>query len=97
MPDSNRRVRQSFVLHYNGANSYLFVNGVQIYKFKTKDSEMKATSLCLGNVSKDFLTDNMKKDCIIRYVYVFPVDFNSTDVDNILNIHKYLMKKYDIN
>ena len=38
---------------------------------------MKATSLCLGNVSKDFLTDNMKKDCIIRYVYVFPVDFNS--------------------
>ena len=23
-------------LHYNGANSYLFVNGTEIYKFKAK-------------------------------------------------------------
>ena len=27
-------------LHYNGANSYLFVNGTEIYKFKAKDSEI---------------------------------------------------------
>ena len=39
-------------LHYNGANSYLFVNGIGIYKFKAKDSEIVATSLCLGNISK---------------------------------------------
>ena len=25
-------------LHYNGANSYLFVNSTEIYKFKAKDS-----------------------------------------------------------
>ena len=50
----------SLSLHYNGANSYLFVNGVEIHKFKTKDSET-ATSLCLGNISKDFSVDNMKK------------------------------------
>ena len=35
-------------LHYNGANSYLFVNGTEIYKFKAKDSEIVAIPLCLG-------------------------------------------------
>ena len=40
-------------LHYNGANSYLFVNGTQIIKFKEKDSEIGAIPLCLGNISKD--------------------------------------------
>ena len=34
-------------LHYNGANSYLFVNGTEIYKFKAKDSETVASPLCL--------------------------------------------------
>ena len=34
--------------HYNGANSYLFVNGIEIYKFKAKDSEIVETPLCLG-------------------------------------------------
>ena len=47
-------------LHYNGANSYLFVNGTEIYKFKAKDSEIVASPLCLGNISKDWSTDNMK-------------------------------------
>ena len=40
-------------LHYNGANSYLFVNGIEIYKFKAKDSQIVASPLCLGNISKD--------------------------------------------
>ena len=48
-------------LHYNGANSYLFVNGTEIYKFKAKDSEIVATPLCLGNISKDWSVDNIKK------------------------------------
>ena len=46
-------------LHYNGANSYLFVNGTEIIKFKVKDS--KIVALCLGNISKDWSTDNMRK------------------------------------
>ena len=33
-------------LHYNGANSYLFVNGKEIHKFKTKDSEIVPYPLC---------------------------------------------------
>ena len=48
-------------LHYNGANSYFFVSGTEIYKFKAKDSEIVASPLCLGNISKDWSTDNMKK------------------------------------
>ena len=48
-------------LHYNGPNSYLFVNGTDIYKFKAKDSEIVANPLCLGNISNDWSTDNMKK------------------------------------
>ena len=48
-------------LHYNGANSYLFVNGTEVHKFKAKDSEIVATPLSLENISKDFSVDNMKK------------------------------------
>ena len=48
-------------LHYNRANSYLFVNGTEIYKFKAKDSEIVPNPLCLGNISKDWLVHNMKK------------------------------------
>ena len=48
-------------LHYNGTNSYLFVNGTEIIKFKAKDSEIAGYPLCLGNISKDWSVDNMKK------------------------------------
>ena len=56
--EKNKKVFLS--LHYNGANSYLFVNGKEIIKFKAKNSEIVATPLCLGNISKDWSTDNMK-------------------------------------
>ena len=44
-------------MHYNGVNSYLFVNGTEIYKFKAKDSKIVASLLCLGNISKDWSMD----------------------------------------
>ena len=47
-------------LHHNGSNS-LFVNATEIYQFKAKDSEIKDYALYLGNISKDFTIDNMKK------------------------------------
>ena len=50
-------------VHYNGANSYLCVNVKEIHKFKTKDSEIVATPLCLGNISKHWSVDDMKKIC----------------------------------
>ena len=49
-------------LHYNGANSYLFVNGTEIEKFKAKDSEIVANPICLGNISNNWSIDNMKKN-----------------------------------
>ena len=55
-------------LHYNGANSNLFVDGIKIYKFKAKYSEIVATPLCLGNISKDWSVDNMKMTGLNRYV-----------------------------
>ena len=83
-------------LHYNGANSYLFVEGTEICKFKAKDSEIVATPLCLGNISKDWSVDNMKKTGFNGYVYDFSVDYDAIAVDVILDIHKCLVKKNNI-
>ena len=83
-------------LHYNGANSYSFVNGTEIYKFKAKDSEIVASKLCLENLSKDWSVDNMKRTGFTSYVYDFSVDYEAIAVDDIKNIHKYLMKKNNI-
>ena len=83
-------------LHYNGANSYLFVNGTEIHKFKAKNSDIVATPLCIGNISKDWSVDNMKKTGLNGHVYDFSVDYNVTAVDDILDIHKHLMKKNNI-
>ena len=83
-------------LHYNGANSYIIVNGTEIYKFKAKDSEIEATPLCLGNISKDWSLDNMKKTGFNGYVYYFSVDYDATDVDAILDIQKYFDEKNNI-
>ena len=80
-------------LHYNGANSYLFVNGTEIYKFRAKDSAIVASPLCLGNISKDWSIDNMKRTGFTGYVYDFSVDYDVTDIDSIKDIHRYLMKK----
>ena len=82
-------------LHFDAANSYLFVNGKEIHKFKAKDSEIVVTPLYLGNISKDWSVDNMKKTRLNRYVYDFSVDYNAAVVDDILNIHNYVMKKND--
>ena len=83
-------------LHYNGTNSYLFVNGRKIIKFKVKDSEIVAIPLCLGNISKDWSVDNMKKTGFTGYIYDFSVDYDAIAVDDIKGIHKYLMKKNNI-
>ena len=82
-------------MHYNGRNSYLFINGTEICKFKAKDSSIVASPLCLGNISEDWSTDNMQKTGLTRYVYDFSVDYNAVTLDDIKEIHKYLMKKND--
>ena len=71
----------------------MFANGTEIYKFKAKDSEIAASPLCLGNISKDWSVDNMKKTGFTGYVYDFSVDYVAITVDDIKNIHKYLRRK----
>ena len=70
-------------LDYNGANSYLFVNGTEIIKFKAKDSEIVAIPLCLGIISKDWSMGNMKRTGYSGYVYDFSVDYDAVAVDDI--------------
>ena len=83
-------------LHYNGTNSYLFVNITEIIKFTAKDSEIVATPLCLGNISKVFSVDNTKKTGLNGYVYDFIAVYDAVAVDTILGIHNYLMKKNNV-
>ena len=80
-------------LHYNGTNSYLFVNGAEIYKFKAKNFEILVGPICLGNISKDCSVDKIKKTEFTGYVYDFSIDFDPIAANNIKNIHKYLMRK----
>ena len=56
---------------YSGANSYLFVNDTKITKLKAKDSEIVAAPLCVGNISKDWSVDNMKRTGLNDHVYDF--------------------------
>ena len=71
----------------------MFVNGTEIYKFKAKDPEIVLSPLYLGNISKDWSLDNMKKTGFTGYVYDFSVDYSVTDVDDIKDIHKYKKEK----
>ena len=62
-------------------------------KFKAKNSEIVPSSLCSGNISKDWSTYNMKKAGLTGYIYDFSADYNTVTVDDIEDIHNYLMKK----
>ena len=89
---------ENFVLslHYNGSNSFLFVNATKAYQFRAKDSEIKKYLLCLGNISRDFSANNMKKTGLNGCVYDFSVNYKTFDTTDIIDIHKYLMKKHNI-
>ena len=71
----------------------MFVNGREIHKFKANDSDIVAAPLCLGNISKDWSVDNVKRTRFNGYVYDFSVDYDAIADDDILDIHKCLMKK----
>ena len=77
-------------LHYNGSNSFLFVNAIKVYQFNAKNSKIIDYALCLGNISKDFTINNLKKTGLKGVVNFFSVNFNSINTND---IHKYLMKK----
>ena len=83
-------------LHYNGDNSYLFVNGKQVINFKAKNSELIKYPMCLGGLSKDYDTNSRKDTELYGNAYDFSVDYSAITNDEILDIHKYLIKKNNI-
>ena len=60
-----------FSLHYNAENSYLVVSGAEIITLKAKYSQIKATLLYLGNISRDALIDSMNNTAYHRYDHHF--------------------------
>ena len=60
------------------------------------EQKIVAVPLCLENISKDWSIDNLKMIGFNCYVYDFSVDYGAIDVDNIKDIHKYLMEKNNI-
>ena len=82
-------------LHYNGDNTYLFVNGKEVTKFKAKKQSVVG-KLLLGNISADFNQADRKSTGLYGYIYDFKVDYNAISNDKIHGIHAYLMKKNSI-
>ena len=84
-------------LHYNGNDSYLFVNGTQELKFKTKTDQLVKEKLCIGNLSDQWTTSESEKTGLYGKIYDFVVDYEKiAGTNKILNIHKYLMVKHSI-
>ena len=85
-------------LHYNGDDSYLFVNGKEVIKFRAKNQTVSG-KLSLGNISADFNQTDRKSTGLHGYVSDFSVDYQAIANDKTLDIHQYLMKKkqYSIN
>ena len=86
-------------LNYNYDNdSYLFVNGKQELKFKTKAGQLLIEKLCIGNLSDDWTTSKSKKAELYVNIYDFIADYKKVvDVKAIYDMHRYLMIKHDIN
>ena len=64
---------------------------------KSINLKQKTSPLCLGNISKNFSVDKMKNTGLNGYVYDFSVDYDDAiAIDDILNIHRYLMEKNGI-
>ena len=84
-------------LHYNDDDSYLFVNGTQELKFKTKDDQIINEKLCLANLSSEWTKSESEKTGLYGNIYDFVVDYKAINgVKPIYDMHRYLMTKHNI-
>ena len=84
-------------LHYNGNNSYLYVNDNQELKFKAKTDQLFKEKLCLGNLSDQWTTSESEKTGVYGKMYDFVMDYEQiAGTTKILDMHKYLMTKHNI-
>ena len=84
-------------LHYNGDNSYLYVNGNQELKFKAKTDQLVKEKLCFGNLSDQWTTSESEKTGLYGKIYDFVVDYEHVaETTKILDMHRYLITKHSI-
>ena len=84
---SKPKTKLCLSLHYNGDNSYLFVNGKKIYKFEANNKNVNfPNQFCLGSISNKCRGRYLKGN-----VYDFSVDYDTINKSDILNIYKYLI------
>ena len=95
---SKTNAKSCLILHYNADNSYLFVSGFKIFKFKADNKNVIfPTQFCIGSISNGFRATDSTEIPLNGNVYDFSVDYNSIDKCDILNIHRYLIMKININ
>ena len=83
-----------FSIHYSYDNSYLFVNGEEIIKFKADNRNINfPTRFCLGSISDGIGAIESREVHLYGNMYDFSVDYNSIDKSDIIHIHNYLMTK----
>ena len=84
-------------LHYNGDDSYLFVNGRQELKFKCKTDQLVKEKLCVENLSDQWTTSESEKTGLYGNIYDFIGDYKQIfGVKAIYDKHRYLMTKHNI-
>ena len=81
-------------IHYNGTESYLFINGTQELKF-TAASNLGKNKFCVGNISDELSVQNMQETGLYGNVYDVPVDYWPHSISKIYDTHRYLMKKIE--
>ena len=97
MTEPNKRFVLS--LHYNGNNSYLFVNGKEELQFKSQSftSAMKSQLFCVGKFSINWASTENPKTILYGNFHDLAIDYEpSIDVKTIYDIHRYLIKKHNI-
>ena len=62
-------------LHYNGDDSYLFVNGSQDLKFKCKTDQLVKGKLCTGNLCDQWTTSESEKTGVYGKIHDFVMDY----------------------
>ena len=84
-------------VHYNGDDSYLFVNGRQELKFKCKTDQLVKEKLCIGNLSDQWTTSESEKTGVYGKIYDFVVDYEQiVFIKAIYDMHRYLVLKHNI-
>ena len=75
---SKAKTKFCLSLNYKGDNSYLFVNGKEIYKLKADNKNVNfPTQISLGIISNGFSTTESREASLKGNMYHFSVNYNA--------------------